>query len=107
MIWGEDTPRARKTDPAQSQAAADRSAVDRRRIRNAVWAIVKLYGTEQPVTGSMVNDIYAARRESLGWPECHFDSPRKRLGELAAEGVLEVVDTVGRERGFAFPEEEQ
>lgn len=97
MIWGEDSPRARVTDPIVSHEAADLSAVNRRRIRNAVWAIVHLYG---PVTGNQVNEIYMKRRQVQGWPECHFDSPRKRLHELAAEDVIDVVDRVGRERAF-------
>lgn len=88
-IWPDDTARARRSDPLPSHVAADKSASSRRIVRDAVLVLLRQEGQ---LDGSDLNALYAASRGWRGWPVVHFDSPRKRAGELAREGVLEVVN---------------
>lgn len=85
-----DTPRARSTDPEASHIAADRSAFSRRKVLVAALVILREDGE---MTGSELNDDYRIWRESnpREFPKCHFDSPRKRIGEAADEGMADVV----------------
>lgn len=81
MFSVDDSPRARRDDPVTSHRAADRSQATRAGIRRAVLIIVNAFG---PTTGTGINEAY--RRS--GFERAHFDSPRKRAGELAADGYL-------------------
>lgn len=86
----EDKPRARLTDPEASHVAADRSSRARNKIANAVLEILAADG---PMTGGEMNEAYRIWRESnpRTFPMCHFDSPRKRLGELAEDALADVI----------------
>lgn len=87
-----DTARARRTDPATSHLAADKSGKGLSALRVAVLRLVG--GFEDGLTGSAINGIYQARHTVWGdvYPKCHPDSPRKRAGELADGGFLDVVE---------------
>ena len=85
----DDTPRARVTDPVTSHMAADRSAASKHAVREAVVTLVRQEGT---LTGSEINRLYNLRADRYGWPLVHFDSPRKRAGELAADGLLTILN---------------
>lgn len=105
MIWGEDSPRARTTDPITSQVAADRSQVTLTPLRKAVLALMFVQGNA--MKGSDINWAYAKHQpahEERGWPRCHWDSPRKRAGELAADGFLVIVGRSEGESVYALPE---
>jgi hypothetical protein len=85
-----DKPRARLTDPPQSHQAADASSYRRKRV---LLAVLEIIATDGEMTGSEVNDDYrswsvVARPE---FPRCHPDTPRKRAGEAAEDGLLDVV----------------
>lgn len=57
------------------------------------------------IGGTDINDLYSSL--SLG-PRIHFDSPRKRAGELAADGLLAVVNPDAKrktERIFTITEQ--
>jgi hypothetical protein len=58
-------------------------------VKAAVLALILSHG---PLVGSRLNDLYEAGREGAGWPDVHRDSPRKRAGELAADGILRVTN---------------
>lgn len=77
-----DNPRARRDDPASSHAAADESQATRKAVRHAVLAIINAIG---PRTGIQLNGDYRIHL----FPGVAPDSPRKRAGELAADGFLE------------------
>jgi hypothetical protein len=85
-----DTPRAGRNDPEASHVAADRSSRTRNKIANAVLEILAADG---PMTGGEMNEAYRIWRESnpRTFPMCHFDSPRKRLGELAEDALADVI----------------
>lgn len=74
---------ARSTDPVASHAAA--SAVAVQAIEGRVLRILADVG---PMLGNALNAVHLARVERSGWPECHPDSPRKRLHELVADGLV-------------------
>ena len=86
-----DTPRARRSDPEASHVAADRSSRSRERVRDAVLEILREDG---PMTGGEMNEAYMTWRVSnpRTFPRCHFDTPRKRLGEAADEALVDVID---------------
>lgn len=92
IVTAGDTARARRTDPETSHAAADKSAKGLSRLRVAVLRLIG--GFEDGLTGSAINGIYQARNTVWGdvYPKCHPDSPRKRAGELAEDGFLDVVE---------------
>ena len=85
-----DTARTRKTDPHTSHLAGDVSAHG---LRDAKTRVMQLVTMHAPVTGSELNDLYRLTADRLGWPRLGLDSPRKRAGELARDGFLEVVGT--------------
>ena len=85
-----DTARTRKTDPLTSHLAGDVSAHG---LRDAKQRVLQLVSVHAPVTGSELNDLYRLTADRLGWPRLGSDSPRKRAGELARDGFLEVVGT--------------
>lgn len=85
-IWGwGDTARARRTDKLTSHKAADKSAARRPQIKAEVFRIVQKSG---PIGGSVINYKYAQLVEKGKAPQAHPDSPRKRAGELVADGLL-------------------
>lgn len=88
-IWEDDTARARKTDPRSSHAAADQSARTRTAVQDAVVWMLGHYG---PLTGVDLNHHYRWRARGMGWPVVAFDSPRKRAGELARDGVIVITN---------------
>jgi len=85
-----DTARTRKTDPHTSHLAGDVSAHG---LRDAKTRVMQLVTMHAPVTGSELNDLYRLTADRVGWPRLGLDSPRKRAGELARDGFLEVVGT--------------
>lgn len=104
MIAYDDSPRTRELDPLTSHLAGDRSQTTVHDVREAVE---HLFTHVDAATGSALNELYRAMREQHGWPEVHFDSPRKRAGELAADGVLAVENadaSRGTERIFRLKE---
>ncbi len=69
-------------------------------------AILILIRQEGTLTGSEANELYRLRADRYGWPLVAWDSPRKRLQELAADGVLVTLNAEaprGTEREFALP----
>lgn len=83
-----DTVRARRSDPPSSHVAADRSAQTRSAVEGAViWMLRHL-----DLTGAELNEDYRLLAADMGWPVVHFDSPRKRAGELVRKGVLRVLN---------------
>jgi len=89
MLWDDDTPRARSTDPATSHLAAD---VSQAGLKEAKLRVLELVRVHQPVAGSHLNEIYRVEAPRCGWKPLAYDSPRKRASELAADGYLEIVD---------------
>ena len=102
-ILPDDTARTRRRDPLTSHMAGDRSQDTVPAVRAAVaWLFTQVIST----TGSELNEMYRLYRAERGWTECHFDSPRKRAGELYAAGELALIDDGhGRnpERTFSLP----
>jgi len=88
-LLGEDTPRAKRKGSRSSHAGADRSAGTRQRVLDAVYQIVKDCG---PLNGNEINAVYLRRAGGEGWPAVHFDTPRKRAGELAADNILVITN---------------
>lgn len=82
LIFAGDSPRARGDDPLASHAAADESQATRKSVAHAVLAIINAIG---PRTGIQLNGDYRIHL----FPGVAPDSPRKRAGELAADGFLE------------------
>lgn len=107
MVTDGDSPRARRTDPATSHAAADKSQKGLSKLRVAVlrmFADLEEVDEVWELTGSEVNAEY--RRYRVGapgeFPLCHPDSPRRRAGELARDCYL---DVVGHRKGGYGTEE--
>ena len=104
MATGFDSSRARASDPITSHLAADKSARGLSKLRLAVLATIETF--DIPAVGSEINARYAAWSQSdpVRYPKAHPDSPRKRAGELAEDGYL---DVVGHRKGeFGSPESE-
>lgn len=92
IITSYDTARTRKDDPVQSHMAADRSQATKKDVRQRVLRI--LADSWREMDGNEINAAYAAKYPMTA----HFDSGRKRAGELATEGMLHArkVDDFGR-----------
>lgn len=88
MITDGDTPRTRKSDPVNSHHAADRSQVALKPTKQAVLDLVGAFGA---LTGADINSFYARYQSGYSFPIAKYDTPRKRAGELAADGFL--IDT--------------
>lgn len=84
-----DGPRARRSDPLQSHVAADKSQETITAVKAAVLLLVRQKGA---LDGAELNELYAARRDRNGWPMVHWDSPRKRAGDLHRDGQLKVLN---------------
>lgn len=91
LALGLDSPRARAADPTTSHAAADATAPGLSKLRTAVLRTVAVMKVE-PV-GSEINARYAELHaaDPDRFPQAHPDSPRKRAGELAESGLLDVI----------------
>jgi hypothetical protein len=87
---GGDTARTRKSHPATSHAAADVSQATIHQTKVRVLIVVKENG---PLVGSEINDLYQFRGARSGWDRVAWDTPRKRAGELAADGYLDIIGT--------------
>lgn len=91
LAVGIEEPRARTTDPGTSHAAADKSQAGLSKLRMAVLRAVATF--QIPPVGSEINDRYAlwTKTDHYRFPAAHPDSPRKRAGELADLGYLDVI----------------
>jgi hypothetical protein len=98
MLFDNDVPRARRTDPAQSQLAADRSQPGLNEARRRILRLVAEFGPQIP--GTRLNEEYPGYAARNGWKRLASDSPRKRAGELAADGLLrkDLRDAAGNHR---------
>ncbi|WP_193510443.1 hypothetical protein [Cryobacterium sp. BB736] len=85
IVLNNDTARTRETDPVTSHIAADLSALTLNESRRNVLELIKTHGAS---TGSEVNHNYHDRIVAGDWPPIHWDSPRRRAGELADAGFL-------------------
>jgi hypothetical protein len=88
IVMNRDKARARRSDPDESHAAADKSARNKDGSGRAVLWLVLAHG---PLVGSEINEHYRSWYAANGWPRVAWDSPRKRAGELCEDGYLEVV----------------
>lgn len=98
MIYGNDSPRAGKDHPVQSQMAADRSQPGLNEARRRILRLVAEFGPQIP--GTRLNEEYPGYAARNGWKRLAYDSPRKRAGELAADGLLrkDLRDAAGNHR---------
>lgn len=80
----------RESDNVMSHRAADRAAVNRRAVLDKVRYLVETTG---PLTGSEINEAYARLQRLYPdvLPRVAWDTPRKRAGDLAREGLIEYV----------------
>lgn len=85
-----DRARTRKSDPSTSHLAAD---VSQRHLHETKLHVLKVVSAHGPLVGSEINDLYVFMASRLGWRRVAWDSPRKRAGELAADGYLVVAGT--------------
>ena len=99
IVANGDSARARRSDPLTSHEAADRSAHTLTKLRRAVLALVL---QEPSSIGSELNAMYELRYARNGWPKAAWDSPRKRAGELAEDGLLLVAGSRAGERQFVI-----
>jgi len=99
MLLAGDTPRARSTDHTTSHRAADRSQKTLPRVRMAVLDILRLRG---PLTGNELNDAFHNGTKNYG--KAHWDSPRKRAGEMAEDGLLTADRSNGSEAVYDLSE---
>ncbi len=83
-------PRARATDKVTSHIAADASQVH---LQEAKRRILELVAVHQPIVGTELNELYRLASARMNWRRLAFDSPRKRAGELAADGFLDDSET--------------
>lgn len=97
ILLEDDTARTRRNDPISSHVGGDVSAANRLAVRDAVMLLLMQEGS---LNGQELNDRYELRATRQGWPRVHVDSPRKRAGELAAEGFL-IILNAGDPRGTA------
>ena len=95
IVMAPDTARARRSDPLPSHVAADVSASTKQLVSERVFAIVATHG---PLNGNEINDLYMLTASRNDWDNVHFDTPRKRAGDLAADGFL-VITNEGCKRG--------
>lgn len=78
--------RVRRTDPTESHTAATASEHNMSRVRQAVLELIFDLGMP---TGKDLNRRYAEVQERRGYPVADTESPRKRAGELVADGLAE------------------
>lgn len=85
--FGGDEPRARRIDPIQSHMAADRSAKSLPVVKRRVLRLLA-HPDQKRVSGNELNRLYREAALRSGWTLGHFDTARKRSGELARDGLL-------------------
>lgn len=90
---------ARRTDPGTSQDAARRASANLSALKRAVLTKFDEHG---PMVGSGLNLVYEFEQGLYGGPDCKYDSPRKRAGELLRDGYLAVVDRIDGESLYAI-----
>ena len=93
-------PRARRTDPDTSHVAADATQAHLHEAKQRVLRVVAVHG---PLVGSEINDQYRVMASHHNWRRLAYDSPRKRAGELVADGFLRISGTRIAE-GNSLPE---
>lgn len=96
-----DHPRARRGDKLTSHAAADASS---RHIHETKLRVLHLVNAHVSLTGSQINDLYHANVTKFGWKPLHFDTPRKRAGELAELDFLLNAEEQQKAVGNHLPE---
>ena len=84
-----DEPRTRRHDPLPSHVAADKSATNRAAVKTAILELVHILGHAD---GNQLNTSYQLLQNKYGWPVVASESPRKRAGELAADGLLIILN---------------
>jgi hypothetical protein len=75
-------------------------------VKAAVLLLVKQEGE---LTGAELNDLFSLRAARHGWDTYAWDSPRKRAGELAADGFLHITnidDPRGTAHIYTMPKEQ-
>lgn len=92
-IIHDDTPRTRRTDPTTSHQAGDISQRSITTIKAHLLYLMLKNETSNGLTGSELNDLYLFATARLEWDRVHFDSPRKRAGEMVDDGYLQIVGT--------------
>lgn len=88
---GDDTARARRTDPETSHAAAD-SNTNRAEVEQFVLHLFDLY---RYLTDQELTTLYFTEPSH---PAAHDDSPRKRRSDLAKAGRLVQTTLPGKSR---------
>ena len=103
IVMVPDTARAGKGHPLVSHLAADRSAPAIPAVNMAVLTMLREH---MVLVGTEMNRIYQEQAASRGWPlPLHFDSCRKRAGELVKVGLVRVLNEEaprGTEREFVL-----
>ena len=101
-----DTARTRRTDPLSSHHAADKSSASIRGVKDKVLILLAEHG---PSTGNLINELFELAWSRRGWHPVAFESPRKRVEELAKDGeviILNDTDPRGTPRVYALPGQE-
>lgn len=79
---------ARESDPSTSKAGAEAATFSMTALRHAVLELIN----ERPRSvGSELNGRYTDVALLRGYPRTHWDSPRKRAGDLHRAGLVRVV----------------
>lgn len=84
-LFGDDSPRARRTDPLTSHAAADKTAAELSEMKQRILGLFRELGR---MTDSELNRIYLANADIRGWKPVRPDTPRKRRSDLTRDGWL-------------------
>lgn len=92
---------ARRTDPSTSKAAARKATANLPALKRAILATFQEHG---PMVGSTLNRVYEFEQGLYGGPDCKYDSPRKRAGELVRDGLLERAGRLDGESVYAITE---
>ena len=101
LAIGEDTSRARRSDPDTSHMAADTSAPQISKLQAIVLGMVA--ASELGLTDSEIDAQYASRVIAEGWPVVRYETPRRRRSDLAGMGSL-VDSGIRRLNPFGRPE---
>jgi hypothetical protein len=89
-LWDDDVPRTRRSDLLTSHLAGDQSQPT---IAGTKLAVLFLVSQEGSLVGSEINDLFRTNYKRRGWKRVSYDSPRKRAGEMVADGLLTIVAT--------------
>jgi hypothetical protein len=85
QILPDDHNRTRKSDPLSSHVAGD---VSQASIKDVRAAVLHLLTVVDYADGQALNLLYREFQERKGWRQCAYESPRRRAGELAKDGLL-------------------